>query len=163
MLKALAPPDTHHLSAAIGWLELGNAAEAALELNAISPACQTHPDVLQTSWHVSAKQADWEACLKLAATLIELYPKSAFGWIHRSYALHELKRTAQALDELLPAAAKFSRDWLIRYNLACYCSRLGRLAEAREWLEKAFKLGNREQLKQMATEDPDLEMVWSGF
>jgi tetratricopeptide (TPR) repeat protein len=71
--------------------------------------------------------------------------------------LHELKRTQEALDALLPAAAKFPKHWLIRYNLACYCSQLGRLQEAMQWLEKAIGLADKSEVKAMALADPDLE------
>ena len=37
-MKSLGPPDSHHLSAAIGWLELGNVAEAGAELEKIAPS-----------------------------------------------------------------------------------------------------------------------------
>jgi hypothetical protein len=36
-VKKLEPPDTHHVSAAIGWLELGNPAEAGEEIARITP------------------------------------------------------------------------------------------------------------------------------
>ena len=37
-VKPLAPPDTHHLRAALGWLELGNHVEANAELEQITRA-----------------------------------------------------------------------------------------------------------------------------
>ena len=49
-MQKLEPPDTHCFSAAIGWLELGNLAEAKAELAQISPAQQEHPDVLEARW-----------------------------------------------------------------------------------------------------------------
>jgi Flp pilus assembly protein TadD len=159
----MKPPDTHHLKAAEGWLELGNAVEARVELEQIAPAFHGHPEVLEVRWGIAAKAKDWQGCVEIASALVKKAPKNPSGWIHRSYALHELKRTVQALDELLPAAAKFPKEWVIPYNLACYCTRLGRLEEARGWLEAAFKLGDRARLKEMALADPDLEMIWRGF
>ena len=49
----------------------------------------------------------------------------------------------------------------IRYNLACYACRLGRLKEAWEWLEDAFELSDANQVKLMALDDPDLELFWT--
>ena len=46
-MKALEPPDSHYVSAATGWLELGNSREAAAELEAVAPALGRHPAVLQ--------------------------------------------------------------------------------------------------------------------
>jgi hypothetical protein len=48
----------------------------------------------------------------------------------------------------------------MRYNLACYACQLGNLKEARQWLEKAFAIGDSKQLKLMALDDPDLEPLW---
>lgn len=162
-MHALKPPDSHYLKAAEGWLELGNAAEAKAELEQIKPSLLDHPEVLEVRWGIAANAKEWQKCLELAGELLKKAPKSASGWIHRSYALHELKRTVQALDELLPAAVKFPKEWVIPYNLACYCTRLGRLEEARGWLEKAFQLGDRERLREMALADADLELIWQGF
>ena len=47
-MKGLEPPDSIHLQAAQGWLELGNHLEADKELDEIAPQLRTHPDVLET-------------------------------------------------------------------------------------------------------------------
>ena len=43
----LQPPDSFHVLAASGWLDLGNAAEAKHELQKVAPESQKHPDVLK--------------------------------------------------------------------------------------------------------------------
>jgi hypothetical protein len=43
-VQSLTPPDSYHLEAAQGWLELGNHLEANEELEKISPALRIHPD-----------------------------------------------------------------------------------------------------------------------
>jgi tetratricopeptide (TPR) repeat protein len=159
----LEPPDSHYLSAAQGWLELGNHVEAAAELEKVPPALRAHPDVIEVRAAIHARAARWRECIEASSALIRYAPKRPAGWIHRSYALHELKRTLEAFDALLPAVERFPGEWIIPYNLACYCSRLGRLEEARIWLEKAFKLGDRKQLQPLAVTDPDLKMLWTGF
>ena len=53
-MHQLEPPDTHYFLAAIGWLELGIAAEARVELAQISAAEQEHSDVLEVRWSVAA-------------------------------------------------------------------------------------------------------------
>ncbi len=65
-------------------------------------------------------------------------PDEPPGWIHRSFGLHELGRTSEAEQLLLPAATKFPNEPIIPYNLACYACRLGNIEVARE-LEAAFK------------------------
>src|ERR1017187_3279090 len=47
LMKPLEPPDSHHLSAAIGWLGLGNWREANEELEKITSELRGHPDVLE--------------------------------------------------------------------------------------------------------------------
>src|SRR5690349_10510510 len=54
MIPPLEPPDSHHLAAAQGWLELGNHAEANNELERISPTLRAHPDALEVSWQIYA-------------------------------------------------------------------------------------------------------------
>jgi Flp pilus assembly protein TadD len=98
--------------------------------------------------------------LDIAAALIQLNPEDPQGWVHRSYALHELKRTAEARDNLLRVVEKFPIIATMRYNLACYEAQLGRLEQAKQWLEKAFALGDARNMKLAALDDPDLEPLW---
>ena len=80
--------------------------------------------------------------------------------VPRSFCLHELKRTEEARDNLLRAVDKFPEDPIMRYNLACHECQSGRLEQARNWLGKAFELGDARKLKLMALDDPDLEPLW---
>lgn len=59
--KPFSSPDSHHLRAAQGWLELGNHLEADKELDEITPQLRTHPDVLEVRWHIYAHAEKWEA------------------------------------------------------------------------------------------------------
>jgi tetratricopeptide (TPR) repeat protein len=98
--------------------------------------------------------------------MVQLEPAAPFGWIHRSYALHELKRTREALDQLLPAAVRFPEDATLRYNLACYECVLGNLELAKQRLFEAFKIAATDQCleeyRSTASEDSDLKPLW-GF
>ena len=158
-MKPIEAPDSHHLSAAQGWLELGNSMEAKMELEQIAPELRTHPDVLEVRWHLSANNKEWAVCLDLAQDLLKLDPNRPEPWIHRSFALHELKRTQEAFDQLLAGVEKFPNVWTISYNLACYCAQLGRLKECRAWLNKAMAI-DEETVKQAAANDPDLKPLW---
>ena len=159
-VKPLEPPDTFHLSAAIGWLGLGNWHEANEELEKITPALRIHPDVLEIRWLIHAKAEKWDLCVDIGNALVKAVPDRSFGWLQRSFALHVLKRTQEALDTLSIAAFHFPNDWQIRYNLACYACQLGNHKEAQEWLRLAFSMGNAKQVKLMALNDPDLEPLW---
>jgi tetratricopeptide (TPR) repeat protein len=164
-IKPLEPPDSIHLTAAEGWLGLGNQIEAFEELEQISPQLRVHPDVLELRWQIYAKEAKWEACVDIARALTKLAPARPHGWIHLAYSLRRAKNGGllAALGALSPIATKFPQTPTIPYNLACYDCQLGNLREARRWLEKAFNIGDSKQLKLMALDDPDLEPLWANI
>ena len=162
-LPRIEPPDMHYLSAAVGWLELGNVVEATAELEQICPANQSHPDVLEVRWALCAKQEDWRGALSAARAIVESAPERASGWLHRAYAVRRVPGGGlqQAWDALLPAFKMFPGETIIPFNLACYACQMSRLDEAREWFQRALAVGNREKLKQMALADADLEPLWN--
>ncbi len=153
----LVPPDSHYLRGAQGWLELGNPHEAIQELERLSPAARAHPDALQTEWEIYSVQKQWEAALAVGQRAVKLVPEFPSGWINRSYALHELRRTSEARNLLLPAAATFPNEATIAYNLACYTCQLGDLDESRAWLIRAMQIApDAKRIKSMALTDNDL-------
>jgi tetratricopeptide (TPR) repeat protein len=160
MIQPLHPSDSFHLLAAQGWLELGDYSEANEELEEITPELRAHPAVLNVRWGVYAAAKKWDAALDIATAIIQRDPEGPLGWVQRSYALHELKRTAEARDNLLCVVNKFERDDIIHYNLARYECQLGRLEHAKQWLEKAFLLGDARRMKLAALDDPYLEPLW---
>ena len=161
-MQPLEPPDSHFLNAAIGWLELGVRAEARAELNLISPEHQRHPDVLEACWAICAEERQWDDALDVARKLLQRAPDRPSGWLHHAYAL---RRTSEgglekAWAALKPAAEKFPKEELIPYNLSCYACQLQQLDEARIWLKRALKIGDKERIKQQALSDPDLQPLW---
>jgi hypothetical protein len=70
--------------------------------------------------------------------------------------LHELKRTQEAFDYLLPVAKHFPKEWIIPYDLAFYCAELGRLEECKDWFTKAVGINER-SVQLEAIDDPDLK------
>lgn len=161
-MQQLQPPDTHHLSAATGWLGLGNLCEAEADLNRISAEMQCHPDVLEVRWELLAGTGRWEAAVSTARTLLKMAPNRASGWLHQAYALRRATHNGLRLawDALLPAAEKFPQEPTIPYNLSCYACQMHLLDEARFWLRRALKTGHKDQLKEMAAADPDLRPLW---
>jgi tetratricopeptide (TPR) repeat protein len=160
MSKQLEPPDIHHLNAAEGWIGLGNPTEAELELFKVSSGRAQHPDVLRAWYHVHEKRSHWEEAVKVARVLCRTVPDLAFGWIHLAYALHELRRTREASEVLLPMVEKFPDEYVIRYNLACYECQMGHLEEARAWLRKAIVIAGADTIKELASSDKDLRNLW---
>lgn len=162
VMQPLEPPDSHHLSAALGWLDLGNSAEAELELAKIRPEYSKHPDVLETHWMICAAEQDWPAALRVARTILETMPERSFGWLHQAYALRRVPEGGlqAAWDALMPAADQFPKEPTIPYNLSCYACQIGHLDEARKWLRRALRTGNRAAIKTMALSDADLQPLW---
>jgi tetratricopeptide (TPR) repeat protein len=73
-MNPLSAPDSHHLRAVQGWLELGNHLEANEELERISPQLRTHPDVLELRWRIYARGKKWDVCVDIADAIIKLDP-----------------------------------------------------------------------------------------
>jgi tetratricopeptide (TPR) repeat protein len=160
-MQNLEPPDSHHLRAAVGWLELGNPGEAAVELDRIDATYRTHPLVVRVRCEIDGRAQNWEAVLAAAEAMITETPDDPYGWISRSNALHFLERYQEAYDRLIPAVDKFPGNGEMRYNVAYFCCRMNRIEEARQWLNKAFNLESGAQLKAAALGDPDLELLWA--
>ena len=79
---------------------LGNAGEAFQELKQISPAARNRPEVLMCLWEIHARSRQWVQAIDAADQLIARSPDQPEGYIKRAYALHELKRTQEAWDNL---------------------------------------------------------------
>jgi tetratricopeptide (TPR) repeat protein len=152
--------DQRQLNAAEGWLELGDWVQANEELELITPEMRAHPSVLRASWGIYAKGGKWELAAEVAQGITVILPDNAWGYIHFAYSLHELKRTKEAQAVLLPVADKFPDQYIIRYNLACYCCQLGELKDGLRWLGKAIDLAGKKHIRTMALEDSDLKPLW---
>jgi len=140
------PPDSFHLWAAEGWLRLGNHLEASKELEKVAPQLQAHPVALIIRWEIDAGARNWAAALDIATALTQILPEAPLGWINRSFSLHELNRTSEARDNLLGVVDKFPACGTLKYNLALYEYQLGRVDQARHWLEKSLELGGDNQM-----------------
>jgi tetratricopeptide (TPR) repeat protein len=158
-VKSLEPPDTFHLSAALGWLGLGNWQDAHEELAKISPDLGGHPDVLVVRVEIYSKAGKWELAAEIAGVLIQIRPNDPQCWISRAYATRRMPGGGipQAREILSKAQPLFPKQPLIPYNLACYACQLGDHDEARKWLKLALDLGDARQIKLLALNDPDLE------
>jgi len=162
-MKALEPPDSHHLDAAMGWLGLGCADDSLAELKKISVKNRRHPDVLEARWALCAHAKSWSDALKIAEQELKAAPEDAAGWLHRAYALRRVSHGGlpQAWEALHPAAEIFPREPVIAYNLSCYACQMQQLDLAREWLRRAVAAGKKEAIKQMALADEDLKPLWA--
>jgi tetratricopeptide (TPR) repeat protein len=162
IMQRLEPPDIHYLSAAVGWVELGNLVEAEADLNRVSVEHQCHPDVLEVRWIILGQSKRWDAALEISRTLLKLAPNRCSGWLHHAYSLRRASKDGlkRAWDALLPAYDKFPGESTIPYNLSCYACQMHQFDEARAWLRRALKIGNKAEIKQRALDDPDLRPLW---
>jgi tetratricopeptide (TPR) repeat protein len=161
-LEPLEPPDSHHLSAAMGWLGLKNWQEAEEELEKIAPAFRSHPSVLTVRFEVySQAGGKWDKANEIARALIQILPEESQFWIWHAYSARRMPGGGipQAREILGKAQQLIPEEPLIPYNLGCYECQLGHLEKAWTWLEKAFAIGDA-TFKTMALEDADLEPLW---
>jgi len=161
-MNPLSPPDSIHLTAAEGWLELGNHVEANEELEKIAPQLRVHPDVLEIRWQIYAKESKWDACRDIAAAITNLDADRASGWLHLAYATRRATNGGlkPAREILCTAAERFPNVPTVFYNLACYDCQLGNLKEAKQWLGKAINLAGKKDIRIMVLDDPDLQPLW---
>jgi len=161
-VQDLEPSDRHRLNAALGWLGLNCPADARAELDAIAPAQQSHPAVLEGRWTICTLEKQWRDALEIAEQELKFAPGESSGWLHRAYALRRVSGGGlpQAWDALLPAAEKFPAEPIIAYNLSCYACQMQQLDLARTWLQRAVAAGKKDAIKKMALADDDLQPLW---
>ena len=70
-----------------------------------------------------------------------------------------IRQPAHAI--LIKAAALHPGEGLIQFNLGCYESQLGNLAQAKAHLKRATKIDAK--FKRMAVDDPDLKPLWASL
>src|SRR5439155_11324847 len=105
-----------------GWLMRHRRLEANEELEKITANLRSHPDVLEVRWKIYAKAGQWAGNVDIGKALTQLAPERAGSWIKYAFALHEMKRTEEAWNALLPVASNFPREPTIPYILACYAA-----------------------------------------
>ena len=163
-LAQLKHPDTMHLKAAVGWIQLGDYDSANDELEKIRAEWRAHPDVLDLRWLIYSNDEQWDACLDIASAIVKMAPDRAQGWLDKAFSLRRANDggVEKAKPVLLEAAKLFPDDDMIQYNLACYCAQLGQLDAAQEHLGKSYEVGDARQIKLMALDDEDLKPLWEG-
>jgi len=153
--KPLLPPNSIHLNAAEGWIELGDIVSANDELEAISAEFRAHPAVLLLRYEIYARAKKWDLAAEVACALTELLPENPDVWIYYAYSTR--RKTdggiSSAKDILLKMQPKFPRDYRFSFNLGCYCSQLKHFDEAEKWLKKAIVIDDMVQKLILSDED----------
>jgi tetratricopeptide (TPR) repeat protein len=155
----LSHEDRMALQRAQGWLELRLPLEANEELDETQPAMRAHPEVLKLRYLVYDAVKKWDMALEIAACLHHQLPDDPWGGTHAGAALFALGRAQEAKDLTLKLAVQFPKDWPVRYNLACYCAKLGEIEEAQRWFAAAMQIDPK-SVRRAAVNDPDLDAIW---
>jgi tetratricopeptide (TPR) repeat protein len=159
-MTRLGLPDVHFLLGAVGWLELGNHQEAALELDRVAPGLQGHPDVLEVRWRIFIAAKKPVAAQAIAQELIKLVPDQQGSWCKLAQSHYYQGHYQDAYDSLIQVLDRFPKDYEPPYDMACYACLLGHMDEARSYLRRAFTLNESKKVKLMALQDKDLEPLW---
>jgi tetratricopeptide (TPR) repeat protein len=147
-------PILKRLNAAVGYLNLGMPQDAWNELEDIEAKDRARPEFLKVRVEVCRALKPWEMMAEVSNHLRKIEPDDVGHPLNMSYAVRRFKSEAEAADILSLALRRYYDDALVRYNLACYWCVMGRVEEAREMLETAFK--KDKSLRELAETDEDL-------
>jgi tetratricopeptide (TPR) repeat protein len=136
----LTPEDGHHLDAAEGWADVGNFDEAMGELEQINPAAQSHLDVLNVRWRVSAEVDRWEDCVKIARKMARAIPDWPLGPVHVALSLHKLGRFKEAIPVLEQAIERFGESLEFLLSLSCCYDGAGDRERANQTVKRTLEL-----------------------
>ncbi len=143
--------------AAQGYVELGLHAEARGELGALPVAMHDRVDVIEITLLCLMGEQRWAEALAVATKLCTREPAEPGGFIHAAFCLHELGRTAEALDALSCGPAALRTKAVYHYNMGCYHACLGHDNQSMAYLERAFEMDAT--LRQDAKKDRDLDRL----
>jgi len=165
----MTPKDQRHLTAAEGWLELGDHIAAFDELENLEPLHRAHPDVLRLRWRIYNKAKRHESAFGVADGLTRLLPDDPEVFVWRSHSARRMPGGGpeQALELLLEVATELPNETAVPFDLARYNCQLGKLTEARNWLHIAFEVAQRNGTakfwKSRTLDEKDLEPLRKEF
>lgn len=145
--------------AAQGYVELGLHDAARQELAVLPEEARARVDVVEILLLCLMAERRWEEALAMTAVLREQEPDEPGGFIHAAYCLHELGRTAEAVELLRAGPAALRSKPVYYYNLGCYHARLGDVERALKLLRQSFEMDG--SLRSVARKDPDLDQLRS--
>jgi predicted Zn-dependent protease len=130
-------PMAHYFEAATGWLELGNAAEAQAELDRLSFAARSLPEVQVVLWKVLAAQQKWDRSLEVARELLGSNSTRPTSWICLAFSLVHTYGAAEATRALTEAAASLPEsNRSVPSFLSRQTERLAASPDPNRWLRK---------------------------
>jgi tetratricopeptide (TPR) repeat protein len=157
----LEHPDRQHCQAAAGYVELGMFSEANTELDKIDPFNRAAPEVLALRIAIYSGLEKWELMQQIAKRLADFQPDHIQWTISLAYATRRANSIEAAKEILSNAEPRFTREAIIKYNLACYYCQLGEIEHAKNYLKKAFEIDL--SWRTAALEDDDLKPLWESL
>lgn len=143
------------LGYAEGYLTLGLKSEAAGALSEIVGEEFDATPVLAMRLAVHTERKQWKVASAIGAVLCDREPSVAGNWIQWAYAVRRHTGLSEAHAILLRGISLHPREAVFHFNLACYEAQLGRLEDARAFLDTACGLD--EAFGELAKTDPDLD------
>lgn len=150
--------EERHITAALGYLELGMFEEAVEELHCLPAERLGHPGILQLESTIQIRGEQYEQALEISTHLCQVSPDNPMPWLDRAFCLHELKRTEEAKACLLNGPECLKQEATYYYNLGCYEAQLGSLDRARHYLEQAVRMDANFLITSKT--DPDLAPLY---
>jgi tetratricopeptide (TPR) repeat protein len=150
--------EERHITAALGYLELGMFDEAVDELHCLPVERLGHPGILQLESTIHIRGGHYEQALEISTHLCQVSPENPSPWLDKAFCLHELSRTSEARECLLHGPPCLKSEATYYYNLACYETQLGSMDTARHYLEKAITMEAR--FLRASKNDPDLAPLY---
>jgi len=142
------------LQAATGWLELGIADEALVELESLPTDARTQRAALELKLAAQMINQSWNSAADTARLLCLKASDEPVFFLRAAFCLHETGDTLAACNWLLRGPKTLFEMAVFHYNLACYLWTLGEAKRARSHLRQAITMD--ESFREAAREDRDL-------
>lgn len=142
------------LQAATGWLELGIADEALVELESLPTDARTQRAALELKLAAQMINQSWNSAADTARLLCLKAADEPVFFLRAAFCLHETGDTLAACNWLLRGPKTLFEMAVFHYNLACYLWTLGEATRARSHLRQAITMD--ESFLEAAREDRDL-------
>src|SRR5215831_4612093 len=131
--------------------------ESMTELNAIYERYHDRAEVLQILLHKLIRHKRWPQALHVSRKLCRIAPECCTGFLHASFCLHELGKTAEAKKLLLKGPPLLLKEPIYYYNMGCYEALLGNVDNAQLHLQTSFEMDSA--FRELAKKDPDLKAL----
>jgi tetratricopeptide (TPR) repeat protein len=146
--RPLNAQDELHYWAATRLFLSGDLVAASNELEEITAPALSDHGVLSLRHFIYAEAGRWH---------MAVWPKDWPGsWINLAHTKWKMSQTADAKNILIEAQVRFPREYLIPFNMACYCAQLNQLEESVDWLKKAMAIDEK-SVQKLAVQDSDLK------